>query len=202
MKRTLCFLIAYASILTMTLAVMAQERSRGTVGEETGRDAAGFRKDSVTKETVGGMRSPASTPTTSKAVEDFMQIQKSNRQIQDIAKSQPLGLEQIAGSAKEVNNRASRLKTSLTLPKPPKQEDKTEVTMAGTNDELLSQIKELDVNVKAFVTNPRFRQTRPADKDDSPEAKNASANLQKIIELSQLIQRGAERLQHLNKLEK
>jgi hypothetical protein len=202
MKRTLNLLFSCSTILMMACAVMAQDRTRGTVGDETGRDAVGFRKDSVTKETVGGMRSSASPPTAAQAVEDFMQIQKSNRQLQDMSKSQPLGLAQIAASAKEVNTRAARLKTSLTLPKPPKREDKTEIAMAATNDELLSQIKELDLNVKAFVTNPRFRQVRQADKDDSQQAKEASASLQKMIEISQTILRSAERLQHLNQLEK
>ena len=202
MKKTARLFFSCAAILALTVTAAAQERRTPIVGDTSGRDAVGFRKDSVTKETVGERRDRATTPTTAQAVEDFMQIQKANRQIQNTLKVQPLELEQIAASAKDLNKRANRLKISLTLPKPPKQENKAEIAVATTSDKLLSQIKELDANIKAFVTNPRFQQVRQADKDDSNQAKVAGENLQLVIEISYAIQRGAERLHQINRLEK
>lgn len=180
-----------AAILAVTVAGAAQERRPGTVGDETGRDAVGFRKDAATKETVGERRASANTPTTKQAMEDFMQIQKINRQIQDIAQVKPLALEGIAAAAKDVSARAKRLKASLSLPSPPKEAIKAGTAAAASTDELLNRIKELDANVKAFVTNPIFRQMSDTGRDLPMEA---SVSLSKVIALSKVLEESASRL--------
>ena len=180
-----------AVVLVIAVAAAAQVRRPDPVGDETGRDAVGFRKDSVTKESVGERRPPANSPTTKQATEDFMQIQKINRQIQDIAKQDPLALEGIATAAKDLSTRANRLKSSLALPSPPKEVTKTGIAPSTSTDELLSRIKELDASIKGFVTNPIFRQVTDTTKDLSMEA---SVSLSKVIALSKVLEQSASRL--------
>lgn len=179
------------AILVVSVAGMGQERRVDPVGDETGRDAVGFRKDSVTKESVGERRTHANTPTTKQAIEDFMGIQKTNRQIQEIAKQQPLALEGIATAAKDVSTRAKRLKVSLSLPAPPKEVTQTGMTSSASTVELLNRIKELDTNIKAFVTNPLFRQMNDTSRNLPLEA---SVSLSKVIALSKVVEESAAKL--------
>lgn len=181
----------FVTTLVIMIAAAGQGRRPVPVGDETGRDAVGFRKDAVTKETLGDRRSPANTPTTKQATEDFMQIQKINRQIQDIAQRKPLALEGIAVNAKELNARAKRLKTSLSLPSPPKEVNKARFEPLASTDELLKRIEELDANLKGFVTNPIFRQITDSARD---LPKEASVTLRKVIDLSKDVEEGARRL--------
>ena len=179
------------AILIVSVTGMGQERRVDPVGDETGRDAVGFRKDSVTKESVGERRARANTPTTKQAIEDFMEIQKTNRHIQDIAKQQPLALEGIANAAKDVSTRAKRLKVSLSLPAPPKEVTQTGMTASSSTDELLDRIKDLDANIKAFVTNPLFRQLNDTSRNLPLEA---SVNLSRVIALSKVVEESAAKL--------
>jgi len=179
------------AILIVSVTGMGQERRVDPVGDETGRDAVGFRKDSVTKESVGERRARANTPTTKQAIEDFMEIQKTNRHIQDIAKQQPLALEGIANDAKDVSTRAKRLKVSLSLPAPPKEVTQTGMTASSSTDELLDRIKDLDANIKAFVTNPLFRQLNDTSRNLPLEA---SVNLSRVIALSKVVEESAAKL--------
>lgn len=186
--RTMC---CCGAILVIAVAAPAQQRRLPPVGDETGRDAVGFRKDSVTKETLGDRRAPANSPTTKQAIEDFMQIQKINRQIQDIAQQAPLALDGIATGAKDLSARANRLKTSLSLPSPPKEAVKTAIAPSATTDELLERIKELDANIKGFVTNPIFRQMTDSSRNLPMEA---SVSLRNVIALSKVLEESARRL--------
>jgi hypothetical protein len=179
------------AILVIAVATAGQERRPDPVGDLTGRDAVGFRKDGVTKETVGDRRAPANTPTTKQAIEDFIQIQKVNRQIQDMAQQKPLALEGIAAAAKDLSKTAQRLKTSLSLPSPPKEAVKTGIALPASTDELLNQVKELDMSIKAFVTNPIFRQLTDTSRD---LPKEASVSLSNVITLSKVLEGGARRL--------
>jgi len=185
--RSLLFVLS----VFVSVSAFAQDKRPATPGDETGRDAVGFRKDKVTNETVGDRRPSANTPTTKQAIEDFLEIQKINQQIQQMSKDQPLTLDKIASAARQVNTRASRLKTSLQLPNPPKETAKTEAHGSPTTEQLLEQIKELDVNIKAFSTNPIFRQMNDSTKDLPMEA---SINLRKVIGLSKSLEEQANKL--------
>jgi methyl-accepting chemotaxis protein len=194
MKANTFFFALCMAILLAAPSAYSQSRATSPAAEETGRDSLGFRRDKVTKETIGERHNSPSTPTTKQAMEDFTEIQKINRNILTASKEAPLAFEKIAEDAKQISNRASRLKASLSLPSPPKQPDKAEIALASSTEDLMSQIKELDANVKAFVTNPMFRSVRQADKDVSTEASDASLRLHQVIELSRVLQRSADKL--------
>jgi hypothetical protein len=194
MKASRLLFALCVAILLAAPSAYSQTRATAPAAEETGRDSLGFRRDKVTKETVGDRRTIASAPTTKQAMEDFMEIQKINRNIVTGSKESPIALEKIVADAKQITNRATRLKTSLSLPSPPKQSDKAELALASSTEDLMGQIKELDTNVKAFVTNPLFRNVRQAEKDHSADASDASLRLHQVIELSRVLQRSAEKL--------
>ena len=189
MASTRLFLLALSVLVAVSC--FAQEKRPATPGDETGRDAVGFRKDKVTNETVGERRPSANSPTTKQAIEDFLELQKLNQQIQEMSKVQPLTLDKIGAAAKQVSTRASRLKTSLALPTPPKEAAKSEVLGSTSPEQLLEQIKELDVNVKAFATNPIFRQMNDSTKDLPMEA---SIHLRKVIVLSKWLEEQSSKL--------
>jgi hypothetical protein len=172
-------------------SAFAQARRPGTPGDETGRDAVGFRKDKVTTETVGERRPSANSPTTKQAIEDFLEIQKLNQQIQQLSKEQPIALDKVSSAAKQVGTRASRLKTSLSLPTPPKETSSVEASPSASTEQLLEQIKELDVNIKAFASNPIFRQMNDSTKDLPMEA---SIRLRKVITLSKWVEEQANKI--------
>jgi len=183
------FFLAISVVVAVTS--LAQVRRPSTPGDETGRDAVGFRKDKVTNETVGERRPSANSPTTKQAMEDFLEIQKLNQQIQQMSKVKPLTLDKIATAAKQVITRASRLKTSLSLPAPPRETTKIEASGSAATEQLLEQIKELDVNLKAFASNPLFQQINDSTRDLPMEA---SIRLRKVISVSKWLEEQANKL--------
>jgi hypothetical protein len=179
--------------LIVTVSASAQVRRPSTPGDETGRDAVGFRKDKVTNETVGERRPSANSPTTKQAIEDFFEIQKLNQEIQQMSRAQPLTLDKLAAAAKQVNTRASRLKTSLSLPSPPKESTKIEASGSASTEQFAEQFKELDVNIKAFASNPLFQQMNDSTRDLPMEA---SIRLRKVINVSKWLEEQANKLRH------
>jgi hypothetical protein len=197
MKVIRCFSALLVVILLCASGILAQSRRPGfgrpptVVRDETGREADVLRKDQV-KPTSGD---PVTAAVTKQAIEDFMQIQKLGRLMQELSKKEPVELERVAGAAKELNSRAGRLKASLLLPPPPK-EDVNASARAASNAELSAQINELNSNIRAFVTNPRFRNLQSA-KDPEADARDASLSLGLVIEISRAINRRADQLRRI-----
>jgi hypothetical protein len=189
MKVIRCF-SALLVVLLLCPAFLGQSRRPGfgrpptVVRDETGREAAVLNKDQSRKE----------DPVIRQAIEDFMAIQKLGRSIQELSKKKPVELESIATAAKELNTRANRLKVSLLLPAPPK--DAATVGDRESNDELLTQIADLNKSIRTFVTNPRFRNLQSAT-DPEADAREASVNLARVIEISRAINRRADQLHRI-----
>jgi hypothetical protein len=177
-----------AAILLPAAVASAQTRAEGTIGDMTGRDAVGFRKDKVTKETVGDTNATPRSLITQQAIQDFKLIQELNYKIRDAAKASTLELEDIAATAKKVREVAGRLKVSLALPKP---KEKMEFAPAQSAEEFAKQVAEFYVRIKAFVSNPLFRNVTDS-KGDLPL--EAGTDLNKIIEMSRALEQGANRL--------
>lgn len=170
-----------------TCANGAQTQREPPIGDLTGRDAVGFRKDKVTKESVGE-RSVVRPPDAKQTVEDFRQIQDLNYKIRRVSKDAPIALDEVIDTANKMNIIANRLKSNLILPKA---KEKTELALADSVEALVRQIGEMDESVRAFVTNPLFRQSADTTKDFPMEA---STNLAKVIALSKVVQGGASKL--------
>jgi hypothetical protein len=182
-----CIALAVAIVLLSTVA-FAQTRAEERTGDMTGRDAVGFRKDKVTKETVGERNNTPRSPSTSQVIEDFRLIQELNYKLRDTTKLAPLAFEEIAVTAKKIREVAGRLKVSLALPKP---KEKSPFAPPQSDDELLKQVGEINAHIKAFVTNPIFSSVTEAGKDLPMEA---GINLNKVIEMTKALEQGANHL--------
>lgn len=193
--RLLCFVLA-SVILAPPAAVFGQARRTVPRGSQTGNDAIGFRLEKVITEHVGDARVDRETATR-QATEDFLRIQQISRLMMDMSQStsRPFSLDLVARAAADVKKRADRLRSNLGLPKPAKKQhepDKDEALGATiTTDVVRDQIQQLDARVTAFVTDPMFQGTRPADKD---HVGKVGENLQEVIEASHALHRSADLL--------
>jgi hypothetical protein len=182
-----------AAIILATLCTPAagQRRKSEPQGHQTGPDYIGFRLEEKIKSDVSDV-SAAQRPTTQQAMEDFLRIQQISRLLLDMTRgSRPVALDLVAKAAADVNKRAQRLKSNLGLPKPPKSSDKSETPESPSPNLVKDQIEQLEESVKALVSNPMFQNIKAADRD---LAKEASADLQKIIAKSRLLQQVAEQV--------
>ena len=189
MKARLFPFICALLMALLAFPSFAQTRKTAPRTYETGRDAIGLRLEHAIKESVGDTEVNKRLAT-KQAMEDFLRIQQISRLLMDMSSSESgrFSLDLVVRAAKDVNKRANRLRSSLRLPKPPKQEDKDSPDTADSIDIVKSHIELLEASVAAFVANPMFRNTRAADKDLPAEA---SASLQKVIEASQMLERSA-----------
>jgi hypothetical protein len=197
MRRKVLFSITAIPLLIVGIsvdveAVRPQETRRpDTIGDLTGRDAVGFRKDKVTKESVGE-RPDFRPPSTKQAMQDFREIQELNLSLKRASKESPLAFEGLVATAKRMGVVANRLNALLVLPKP---KQKPEFARAETPEEFQQQIEDMNSNVKAFVTNPIFRQLTDSTRDLPREA---GENLGKVIALSKSLEEGALKLSGKN----
>lgn len=183
------FSVALAVTVLLPVAVAsAQSRAEGPIGDMIGRDAVGFRKDKVTKETVGERNNTPRSPSTEHVMQDFRLIQELNLKLRDAAKPSPLAHDEIAATAKKIRDVAGRLKVSLALPKA---KEKSEFDMAQSDEDIVNQVGEINAHIKAFVTNPIFSSVTDAGKNLPVDA---SINLNKVIEMSKALEQGANRL--------
>ena len=166
---------------------VGQQRKSAPQGPQTGSDYIGFRLEEKIKSDVSDV-SAAPRPTAQQAMEDFLRIQQISRLLVDMTGAgKPLPLDLVAKAAGDVNKRAQRLKSTLRLPKPPKSPEKSEST--STVGDIKEQIEQLDTSVKALVSNPMFQNVKAADRDLPIEA---SRDLQRVMEMSRLLQQSAE----------
>jgi hypothetical protein len=184
--------ISAAIILaTVCAPALGQQRKRAPQGPQTGSDYIGFRLEEKIKSDVSDVNA-APRPTAQQAMEDFLRIQQISRLLVDIAGAdKPLPLDLVAKAAADVNKRAQRLKALLRLPKPPKSSEEADTTPATTAEDIKEQIEKLGVGVKALVSNPMFQNVKAADRDLAAEA---SIDLQKVTEMSKVLQNAAEQV--------
>lgn len=127
---------------------------------------------------------------------DYEQIQMSQDAIIKTYKTgAKINYEQIGKSAVEINNSAKRLNSNL-FPadkvenrKPKKEEKQGDKTEPGKSVQDI--IIELDNSIGSFVTSPMFQNLRSVDPEVS---KRAKLDLEKIIELSALLNAEAQKM--------
>ncbi|HEX8139217.1 MAG TPA: hypothetical protein VF544_16760 [Pyrinomonadaceae bacterium] len=124
--------------------------------------------------------------------EDFEQLQLVNYHLSEmVAASAALDYEQISKGAAEVKKRASRLKGSLLLLEPEKDEKPQKSREETVTDELKPAITALNELVNSFVWNPVFQHPQVLDVEHSVQARR---DLEGIIRLSEQIHKRAEAL--------
>jgi hypothetical protein len=126
--------------------------------------------------------------------EDYKQIQVVNNDLAKVVdKGVELDLKYVAKSVSEIKSRASRLKENLMLPEAKKPSERS-ITEVGTEPkQLKSALIVLDNLVMEFVSSPIFDQAKAVNVEQAAKARR---DLEKIIEISEQIKRGSERLKN------
>jgi hypothetical protein len=124
--------------------------------------------------------------------EDFEQLQLVNYHLSEaVASGAALDYEQLGKDAAEVKKRASRLKSSLLLLEPDKDEKPQKSRADTETEELKPAIAALNELVNSFVWNPVFQHPQVLDVEHSVQARR---DLEGIIRLSEQLHKRAEAL--------
>lgn len=114
--------------------------------------------------------------------EDFRRLQVLNNQLQSSATSGPPQYQEFIKPLSEIGKRAKRLKTNLLLPA---RKDAGESSTPPGEASVETLLRSLDDSVKSFVRSPMFASSKVFDVTLS---KRAGADLQRVIELSGVIE--------------
>lgn len=125
--------------------------------------------------------------------EDYREIQKINNQMMaaTMKKGAALDYAAVARTTTEIGRRAARLRQNISLPKPDALDRKVTEQQAGDEAQLKQSLLLLDRYLMSFVSSPLFKNPEVFD---AKAAQKAGQDLASVIELSQLIKAGADRL--------
>jgi hypothetical protein len=127
--------------------------------------------------------------------DDYKQLQIVNNELaRSVSAGGALDFSHVAKSVSEIRKRAERLRVNLALPEP---QDTTEPRRPVVADEpqgLKSSLTLLDQLVMDFVDSPIFEQAKTVDVKTAGKARR---NLEAIIEVSDRIRKGSEKLKKL-----
>jgi hypothetical protein len=144
-----------------------------------------YERDELGRELANGPDHPRSRRNEADAVQakqDFEKLQTNyNRIVLAMASKNGIEREPVLADVAEIKKAATRLKSKLALPISADSEQKTELTVLPDFSESLLSLRQ---HIYDFLTNPLF-DSPPAYKVDA--AKKASADLEKIIKVSETI---------------
>jgi hypothetical protein len=119
--------------------------------------------------------------------DDFQQIQLLNNQMMSVAVSgNPLSHKQLADQAAEINKRASRLQSNLSLPESKKEEKSLPRQFVAVDEEIKALLITLDKHLVSFVSNSYFKNPSQLNVE---QFATAGSDLQNVIELSASIKK-------------
>jgi hypothetical protein len=163
-----------------------------------GQKAAPQRDMSGAEQNVRAMEIGASTPKDSKTIitevnEDFDRIRAINEEVKTATSSNTsLSYKSISDSAVEIKKRATRLKANLTgLPKADKEEKHQKQNVPLDEAQMRSLLSSLNGVMTSFLSNPVFSDMGTLD---NQLAFKARRDLEALIELSDVVKKGAEKL--------
>ncbi|HYP51988.1 MAG TPA: hypothetical protein VEQ42_00520 [Pyrinomonadaceae bacterium] len=207
------FALAFVLLSTLTLYAQARETPRPAPNSGGRQLPAGTRPvqpheipsapPSVRSRefTIRAMEHEAARPLTAEEqklamgqiAEDYREIQKINNQMMAAAMKQGAALDYAAVSrvTSEIGRRAARLRQNIVLPRPDALDKKVTEQKADDEAQLKKSLRLLDQYLMSFVGSPLFKNP---DVFDAKAAAKAGQDLASVIELSQLIKAGAEKL--------
>ncbi len=163
-----------------------------------GQKVAPQRDMSGAEQNVRAMEIGASTPKDSKTImtevnEDFDRIRAINEEVKTATSSNTsLSYKSISDSAVEIKKRATRLKANLTgLPKADKEEKHQKQNVPLDEVQMRSLLSSLNGVMTSFLSNPVFSDMGTLD---NQLAFKARRDLEGLIELSDVVKKGAEKL--------
>lgn len=129
--------------------------------------------------------------------EDFKRIQiLRNELVRNLKAGGPLDYAAISDKAGEINKRAGRLKAYLVPVNPEGDEEGQKNQVEFNGGQMTDALVTLCKRIESFVENPVFKVPEVVDVEQSAKA---GGDLQRIIQLSAGIKKGAERLSKTHK---
>jgi len=129
--------------------------------------------------------------------QDFKRIQILRNNIaRHLLSGRPLDFKFIAGETREVNKRAGRLREHLLPQAPEGADEKQKSSPAFAREQLEGALVTLCLRIDSFTENPVFKNLDVVDVGQSAKARG---DLLTIIQLSDRIKEGAERMNKISK---
>jgi len=127
-----------------------------------------------------------------KIKDDFRSLQSlNNKMMADAWLQDALDYSSIADMVSKIRGKANDLKDSLSLPEAEKSDAAEKMPAATTARQFRERLLLLDKTIMRFVTNPVFQATNTLNIN---QAKNASADLDQVIALSDDLKQNAQKL--------
>ena len=125
--------------------------------------------------------------------EDFGRLRAINDEFKSTSSSgATLNYKSISDSSVEIKKRATRLKTNLSgLPKPDKDEKRQKESVPADGAQMKSLLSSLNDLMTSFLTNPVFSDMGTLDNQLAAKARR---DLESLIDLSDIVRKGAEKL--------
>jgi hypothetical protein len=147
---------------------------------------------------VRSMEIGTETPKDSKTIlaevnEDFERLRIINTEInQASSSSEPLNYKSLMDNSVEIKKRGNRLKLNLAgLPKAEKEEKRQKETVPSDETQMKSLLSTVNTVMKGFLANPVFSDMGTLD---NQLAFKARRDLDYLVELSDVVKKGAEKL--------
>ncbi|HKP35399.1 MAG TPA: hypothetical protein VJT71_00970 [Pyrinomonadaceae bacterium] len=157
-----------------------------------GRDLSGAERDIRVLESAAGNKKRDAQTIMTEVNDDFARLRVINEEIKNAASSNtPLNFKAISDNGLEIKKRGARLRTNLAaLPKAEK-EDKQKETVPTDEAQLKSLLLSVNTTLTRFLNNPVFSDMGTLD---NQLALRARVDLEYVINLSDLVKTGADKL--------
>lgn len=167
--------------------------------EQLNRQSEEYERDKLNRDLKGGSEKPVAkreTRVVAQIEQDFEGLQAAYNQIViAMASKKEFNYDSVLDAVAQINKCSTRLKGNLALPKSDEDKKKAIEVEAGS-DKMQYSMLSLRKLIYTFVTNPLFESK---DVLDIQQARRASQDLDRIIQLSQSIRKSGERLKTLPK---
>jgi hypothetical protein len=182
----------------LTVAIASTTIILGVFSEAWGQKSAPQRDMSDAERNVRALEIGANNPKDSKTIlaevnEDFNRLRAINDEFKTVA-SPPatINYKSISDDAVEIKKRGTRLRINLAgLPKAEKDEKRQKENVPQDETQMRSLLSSVNVLMSGFLTNPVFSDMGTLD---NQLALKARRDLDALIELSDVVRKGAEKL--------
>jgi hypothetical protein len=188
-KFAAAFLLTAATFFAVILATAADARAQTAAPQ---RDLSSAERDIRAMESQTEKKRDSKT-TMAEVNEDFGRLRAINDEFKSANSSgATLNYKSISDSSVEIKKRATRLKTNLSgLPKPDKDEKRQKESVPADGAQMKSLLSSLNDLMTSFLTNPVFSDMGTLDNQLAAKARR---DLESLIDLSDIVRRGAEKL--------
>jgi len=188
-KFAAAFLLTAATSFAVILSTAANARAQRAAPQ---RDLSGTERDIRALESATEKKKDSKT-TLAEVNEDFGRLRAINDEFKSANSSgAALDYKAISDASAEIRKRATRLKANLAgLPKPEKEEKRQKESVPADGAQMKSLLSSLNDLMTSFLTNPVFSDMGTLDNQLAAKARR---DLESLIDLSDIVRKGAEKL--------